>query len=105
MLLCCQVRSISKKFFLNWQQIIQLHLQLALHSYYRDEFDDDDGSGSEDENRPLTKEELLEKALRSVRKRENTTKKQGFQYELSESHEKTKKKDKHAKSTKVLVKV
>lgn len=82
---------------------IQLQLQLALHSCYRDEFDEDDGSGSEDENRPLTKEELLEKALRSVRKRENTTKKQGFQYDLSDTHEKTKKKDKHAKSTKAVI--
>lgn len=78
---------------------------MALHLCCRDEFDEDDGSGSEDENRPLTKEELLEKALRSVRKRENTTKKQGFQYDLPDSHEKTKKKDKHTKSTKAIVKV
>ena len=47
--------------------------------------------------RPFTRNELIGKAMKSVKKRESAMKKEGFQYDLSDAKEKAKKKEKKVK--------
>lgn len=65
---------------------------------YRDEYDSESSAISDEENRPYTRDELMNRATRSVKKRESAMKKQGFQYDLSDAREKAKKKEKHGKA-------
>lgn len=57
-----------------------------------DEYDSEASEVSEDDSRPFTRNELMNKAMKSVRKRESAMKKEGFKYDLSDAREKTKKK-------------
>lgn len=53
-----------------------------------DEYDSDQGSEmSDDDNRPLTQNELKQKIMKGVLKREEAAKKKGFQYDLSGAKE------------------
>ena len=63
--------------------------------YFRDEYESEGSDISEDENRPYTHNELLTKAMKSVRKRESAARKEGFRYDLSDAREKAKKKSKN----------
>lgn len=47
---------------------------------------------SEDEARPMTRSELENKVLKTVRKRESAMRREGFRYDLSNAREKTQKK-------------
>jgi len=58
-----------------------------------DEYESDGSDGSDDD-KPLTQTELFAKAMKSVKKREAAAKKEGFQYDLSDARERTKKKEK-----------
>ena len=61
----------------------------------RDEYDTDESGISDDDSRPFNRDELINKAMKSVKKRETAMKKEGFKYDLSEAREKAaKKKDK-----------
>ena len=62
--------------------------------FCRDEYDSDASEASEDDQQPMTRSQLMSRAMKSVKKREAAMKKQGFQYDLSEARDKTKKKDK-----------
>ena len=42
----------------------------------------------------MTRNQLLQRAMKSVKKREAAMRKPGFQYDLSDARDKTKKKDK-----------
>jgi chromosome segregation ATPase len=66
-----------------------------------DEYDSDASGMSEDEKRPQTREQLMGKAMRSVVKREAAMKKQGFQYELQDTQDRSKK-DRHGKQQKSI---
>jgi len=60
-----------------------------------DEYDSDGSDASEDaDTLPMTRGQLLQRAMKSVKKREAAAKKQGFQYDLSDARDKSKKKDK-----------
>ncbi|KAK3087593.1 hypothetical protein FSP39_007948 [Pinctada imbricata] len=60
-----------------------------------DEYESEGSDGSDDEARPLTRNELQNKVMKTVKKRESAAKKEGFKYDLSNAREKTKqKKDK-----------
>jgi len=60
-----------------------------------DEYDTDESGISDDDSRPFNRDELINKAMKSVKKRETAMKKEGFKYDLSEAREKAaKKKDK-----------
>jgi len=61
--------------------------------FSRDEYESDGSDGSDDD-KPLTQTELFAKAMKSVKKREAAAKKEGFQYDLSDARERTKKKEK-----------
>lgn len=63
-----------------------------------DEYDSEGSELSDDDNRPFTRNELIHKAMRSVRKREHDMKKEGFRYDLSDAKEKARKKDKSRKN-------
>ena len=63
-------------------------------SHDRDDYDSEASEGSDDQARPLTRNELESRVMKSVRKRESAAKKEGFRYDLSEAKEKAKKKDK-----------
>lgn len=58
-----------------------------------DEYDDE-GSDDNDDDRPMTRNELISKAMKSCKKRESAMRKEGFRYDLSDAREKAKKKDK-----------
>jgi len=60
---------------------------------HRDEYDSEESEASEDD-RPLTRNELSNKVMKSVKRRESAMRKQDFKYDLSGAREKTKKKDK-----------
>ena len=62
--------------------------------FFSDEYDSDGSDGSDPESRPFTRNELINKAMKSVKKRESAARKEGFKYDLSDAREKTKKKDK-----------
>ena len=65
---------------------------------FRDEYDSDATEASDEDMRPFTRNELISKAMKSVKKRETAMKKEGFSYEnMSEAKEKAKKKDKKSK--------
>lgn len=66
---------------------------VTLLRHFRDEYDTDDSAQSDDDSRPMTRNELVNKAMKSVKKRETAMKKEGFKYDLSDAREKTKKKD------------
>ncbi len=42
----------------------------------------------------MTRQQLMQKAMRSVKKRESAMKKMGFTYDLTDARDKTKKKEK-----------
>ena len=63
-------------------------------SISRDDYDSEASEASEDEARPLTRNELESRVMKSVRKRESAARKEGFRYDLSDAKEKAKKKDK-----------
>lgn len=65
--------------------------------FFRDEYDSDATEASDEETRPFTRNELVGKAMKSVKKRETAMKKEGYSYDLSDAKEKTKKKDKKGK--------
>lgn len=61
----------------------------------RDEYDSEGSEVSDDEARPLTRNELQNKVMKTVRKRESAAKKDGYKYDLSNAREMQKnKKDK-----------
>lgn len=63
--------------------------------FCRDEYDSEGSEASDDEARPLTRNELQNKVMKTVRKRESAAKKDGFKYDLSNAREMQKnKKDK-----------
>ncbi|ELU09042.1 hypothetical protein CAPTEDRAFT_158042 [Capitella teleta] len=62
-----------------------------------DEYGSGSSEESDDESQPMTRNELTNKALRSVKKREQAMKRDVFKYDLSDAREKTKKKDKGKK--------
>jgi hypothetical protein len=78
----------------------QTMLTIALIILCSDEYDSDGSITSEDENRPQTRAELMSKAMKSVVKRETAMKKQGFQYDLSDVQERSKKDKSKSKSIK-----
>ena len=47
---------------------------------------------SEDEARPMTRSELQQRVIKTVRKRESAMRKEGFRYDLSNAVQKTQKK-------------
>lgn len=47
-----------------------------------DEFDSDGSEGSDDENRPMTREELKKRAMKAVKKREHAAAKDTRRYDL-----------------------
>jgi len=59
-----------------------------------DEYDSDGSGDSDEDSRPLTRGELTNKAMKSVKKRESAMRKNEFRYDLSDAREKTKKKPK-----------
>ncbi|KAJ8321073.1 hypothetical protein KUTeg_002660 [Tegillarca granosa] len=60
-----------------------------------DEYESEGSEGSDDEIRPMTRNELQNKVMKTVKKRESAARKEGFRYDLSQAREKTKnKKDK-----------
>ncbi|XP_078335356.1 coiled-coil domain-containing protein 63-like isoform X2 [Crassostrea virginica] len=60
-----------------------------------DEYDSEGSEASDDEARPLTRNELQNKVMKTVRKRESAAKKDGYKYDLSNAREMQKnKKDK-----------
>lgn len=75
-------------------------LYVYIYILCSDEYDSDGSVTSEDENRPQTRAELMNKAMKSVVKRETAMKKQGFQYDLSDVQERSKK-DKTSKQKSV----
>ena len=66
---------------------------MSLTTYYSDEYESEDSEASEDD-RPLTRVELTNKVMKSVKKRESAMRREGFKYDLSDAREKAKKKDK-----------
>lgn len=65
--------------------------------FFRDEYDSDATEASDEDTRPFTRNELVGKAMKSVKKRETAMKKEGYSYDLSDAKEKTKKKDRKGK--------
>mmetsp|Transcript_28578 Transcript_28578/g.46065 ORF Transcript_28578/g.46065 Transcript_28578/m.46065 type:complete len:119 (-) Transcript_28578:239-595(-) len=62
---------------------------------FGDEYDSEGSEASDDEARPLTRNELQNKVMKTVRKRESAAKKDGYKYDLSNAREMQKnKKDK-----------
>ena len=66
---------------------------MSLTTYFSDEYESEDSEASEDD-RPLTRVELTNKVMKSVKKRESAMRREGFKYDLSDAREKAKKKDK-----------
>ena len=62
---------------------------------YRDDFDSDANEDSDDENRPLTREELAKRAMKSVKKREMAAAKDTKRYELELDNKQSKNKKKN----------
>ena len=62
--------------------------------YLRDEYDSDGSENSEDDARPLTRNELSKKVMKTVKKRESAARKEGFGYDLPTNREKSKAKKK-----------
>lgn len=69
---------------------------LNIHSYFfSDEYDSDGSEASEDDARPMTRNELQKRVMKTVKKRESAARKEGFRYDLTTNREKSKgKKDK-----------
>lgn len=66
--------------------------------FVRDEYESDASDASEEETRPFTRSELQNKVMKTVEKRENAARREGFKYDLSNAREKTQKqKQKEAK--------
>jgi hypothetical protein len=61
---------------------------------YRDEYESDGSEGSEDDARPLTRNELQRKVMKTVKKRESAARKEGFRYDLTTNVKSKGKKDK-----------
>lgn len=62
---------------------------------FSDEYDSEGSEASEDDARPLTRNELQKRVMRTVKKRESAARKEGFRYDLTTNREKSKaKKDK-----------
>lgn len=60
-----------------------------------DEYDSDGSEASEDDARPMTRNELQKRVMKTVKKRESAARKEGFRYDLTTNREKSKgKKDK-----------
>ncbi|XP_067945851.1 outer dynein arm-docking complex subunit 1-like [Watersipora subatra] len=57
-----------------------------------DDLDSEPDEVSEDEARPMTRSELQQRVIKTVRKRESAMRKEGFRYDLSNAREKTQKK-------------
>ena len=66
---------------------------MSLTTRFSDEYESEDSEASEDD-RPLTRVELTNKVMKSVKKRESAMRREGFKYDLSDAREKAKKKDK-----------
>lgn len=62
-----------------------------------DEYDSEGSEGSDDEARPMTRNELQRRVMNTVKKREAAAKKQEFKYDLSNAKEKTSKNKKDKK--------
>ncbi|KAK3594432.1 hypothetical protein CHS0354_000254 [Potamilus streckersoni] len=59
-----------------------------------DEYESEASEASDDEARPMTRNELQQKVMKTVRKRESAAKKEGFRYDLAQSKASKNKKDK-----------
>ncbi|XP_048249157.1 coiled-coil domain-containing protein 63-like [Haliotis cracherodii] len=59
-----------------------------------DEYESEGSEADDDEMRPLTRVELQDRVMKSVRKRESAAKKEGFKYDLSNAREKAQKQQK-----------
>lgn len=59
---------------------------------YRDEYESEASEEEEDEARPLTRSELQNKVIKTVKKRETAAMKEGFKYDLTGAREKAQKK-------------
>jgi len=57
-----------------------------------DDLDSEPDEVSEDEARPMTRTELQQRVIKTVRKRESAMRKEGFRYDLSQAVQKTQKK-------------
>ena len=66
---------------------------MLVTTYCSDEYESEDSEASDDD-RPLTRVELTNKVMKSVKKRESAMRRDGFKYDLSDAREKAKKKDK-----------
>ena len=67
---------------------------LSLLYICRDEYESDGSLDDDEESRPMTRNELTSKAMKSVKKRESAMRRQVDHYDLSDAREKTKKKGK-----------
>ncbi|XP_067659008.1 coiled-coil domain-containing protein 63-like [Haliotis asinina] len=59
-----------------------------------DEYESEGSEADDDEMRPLTRAELQDRVMKSVRKRESAARKEGFRYDLSNAREKAQKQQK-----------
>lgn len=59
-----------------------------------DEYDSDGSEASEDDARPMTRNELQKKVMKTVKKRESAARKEGFRYDLTTTSKSKGKKDK-----------
>jgi len=62
--------------------------------FSRDEYDSDGSEAEEDDARPMTRNELQKKVMKTVKKRESAARKEGFRYDLTTTQKSKGKKDK-----------
>ena len=66
-------------------------LIVLFFKYNSDEYDSEGSEASEDDARPMTRNELQKRVMKTVRKRESAARKEGFRYDLTTKSKKDKK--------------